>query len=63
MTLLLQVIGTDPFLRLHTFHNLALLLKGGVPGVSHTLRDHSLEVRGFDLSVIVDMLDAWGSGI
>jgi len=47
-----EVIRSDKLQRLHTLHNLALLLKKGIqglPGVAATLRDGQLEVEAQSL--------------
>ena len=47
-----KVIRSDKLQRLHTLHNLALLLKKGMeglPGVAPTLRDDQLEVEAQSL--------------
>ena len=47
-----EVIRADKLQKLHTLHNLAQLLKGGVeglPGVARTLRDSSLEAEAQSL--------------
>jgi len=47
-----EVIRSDKLQRLHTLHNLALLLKKGIeglPGVAPTLRDGQLEVEAQSL--------------
>ncbi len=47
-----EVIRSDKLQRLHTLHNLAMLLKKGIqgmPGVAPTLRDGQLEVEAQSL--------------